>query len=54
MSGGQIKGKSVPFFEGIPFGVYDVLLPNSDGHFRLEARDDCYGDDNMEKNCQDD
>lgn len=36
MSGGQIKGKSVPFFEGIPFGVYDVLLPNSDGHFRLE------------------
>ena len=47
MSGGQIKGKSVPFFEGIPFGVYDVLLPNSDGHFRLEARDDCYGDDKV-------
>lgn len=49
MSGGQIKGKSVPFFEGIPFGVYDVLLPNSDGHFRLEARDDCYGDDKWRK-----
>ncbi len=47
MSGGQIKGKSVPFFEGIPFGVYDVLFPNSDGHFRLEARDDCYGDDKV-------
>ena len=47
MSGGQIKGKSVPFFEGIPFGVHDVLLPNSDGHFRLEARDDCYGDDKV-------
>ena len=45
MTGGQWKGKSIPFFEGIPFGVYDILLPNADGHFRLEARDDCYGDD---------
>ena len=45
MSGGKWKGKSIPFFEGIPFGAYDILLPNSQGHFRLEARDDCYGDD---------
>ncbi|MDD6970620.1 MAG: hypothetical protein SPH83_09325 [Treponema sp.] len=47
MSGGQYKGTSIPFFGGIPFGVYDILLPNSAGHFRLEARDDCYGDDKV-------
>ena len=29
MSGGKWKGKSIPFFEGIPFGAYDILLPNS-------------------------
>lgn len=47
MSGGQYRGTSIPFFDGIPFGVYDILLPNSAGHFRLEARDDCYGDDKV-------
>lgn len=47
MSGGQFKGKSIPFFNGIPYGTYDILLPNADGHFRLEARDDCYGDDEV-------
>lgn len=47
MSGGQYKGITIPFFDGIPFGVYDILLPNSVGHFRLEARDDCYGDDKV-------
>lgn len=47
MSGGQYKGTSIPFFEGIPFGVYDILLPNDAGHYRLEARDDCYGDDKV-------
>lgn len=47
MSGEQFKGKSIPFFKGIPYGTYDILLPNADGHFRLEARDDCYGDDEV-------
>ena len=45
---------TVNFFSGgiphglpIPIGSYAILQPTKEGHYRLEARDDKYGDDKV-------
>jgi len=51
-TGETVTGKSFsggkPYGDYAPEGSYDILTPNKDGHYRLEAHDSHYGDDKVE------
>ena len=37
----------IPYGLPTPIGSYDILQPTKEGHYRLEAKDDKYGDDKV-------